>query len=239
MHIGFRYHVASIVAVFFSLVLGMLIGSALFQDDRLVKEQGHLISDLEQRFRATEARTQVLHKNLQESAKREELFTAALDELGTTLVSQRLVGREVFLYSVTDNLDWTRIKQMLGRAGANVHGPYAWKTEEREASIAKTKDYGEPIVVAWIDQPLPEQELRWLKELVAEGWSLAVLSSHNQTLPKLDLADIGIVVDVADTPVGELALVLGLVHSVNGIYGTSSGAVGLLPEFLGKMELDL
>ena len=59
MHIGFRYHVASLVAVFFSLVLGMLIGSALFQNDGLVQEQGHIIADLENRFKALEIRTKL------------------------------------------------------------------------------------------------------------------------------------------------------------------------------------
>ena len=55
MNFGFRYHVASLVAVFFSLILGILIGGALFPDHILVDEQATLISELEERFREVHA----------------------------------------------------------------------------------------------------------------------------------------------------------------------------------------
>ena len=50
MHITLRYHIATIIGILCSLVLGILIGGALFQDDRLVKEQGLMIEELEGQF---------------------------------------------------------------------------------------------------------------------------------------------------------------------------------------------
>ena len=49
VNLGFRYHLASLLAVLFSLVLGILIGGAVFQDSALVEEQGLLIADMEER----------------------------------------------------------------------------------------------------------------------------------------------------------------------------------------------
>ena len=64
MNPGFRYHVASLLAVFFSLVLGMLIGGAVFSDHSLVEEQALLISELEERFRENNAKLAVLQAEL-------------------------------------------------------------------------------------------------------------------------------------------------------------------------------
>ena len=50
MHPGFRYHLASLMAVFLSLVLGILIGGVLYQDSGLVEEQGLIIAEMEARF---------------------------------------------------------------------------------------------------------------------------------------------------------------------------------------------
>ena len=55
MNFGFRYHVASLVAVFFSLILGILIGGALYPDHVLVDEQATVITELEERFREAQA----------------------------------------------------------------------------------------------------------------------------------------------------------------------------------------
>lgn len=87
---GFRYHVASLLAVFFSLVLGMLIGGAVFSDHSLVEEQALLISELEERFRENNAKLAVLQAEL-------DFSTQAWLQLRESIVRDRLAGRAVIL----------------------------------------------------------------------------------------------------------------------------------------------
>ena len=52
---GLRYHVASLLAVVFSLILGILIGGAVFPDHTLVDEQALHINAMDARFRENTA----------------------------------------------------------------------------------------------------------------------------------------------------------------------------------------
>ena len=47
MIIDFRYHIASLAAVFLALGLGILIGSSLLSDEKLYEQQGKLVDRLE------------------------------------------------------------------------------------------------------------------------------------------------------------------------------------------------
>lgn len=88
MNLGFRYHVASLLAVFFSLILGILIGGAVFPDHSLVEEQALLISELEERFRENRAQLAALQAEL-------DLSSRAWLELKESISRGRLTGRPV------------------------------------------------------------------------------------------------------------------------------------------------
>lgn len=113
MNFGFRYHLASLMAVFFSLILGILIGGALFPDNALVEEQGVLITELEERFREFHAREQVLQAELEYSNK-------AWSELRDVMVPQRLQARTVVLIEQAEQEGTSMLEQVLHLAGAEV-----------------------------------------------------------------------------------------------------------------------
>jgi len=55
MILDIRYHIASLVAVFLALGLGILIGASLLDEGRLVESQEKLIVGLEKRFDTLQA----------------------------------------------------------------------------------------------------------------------------------------------------------------------------------------
>ena len=68
-----------------SLVLGILIGAALFQDDRLVREQGLIIAELEEQFAQ-------MKTALAELAERERVVNESWEKVKGTLVQGLLMG---------------------------------------------------------------------------------------------------------------------------------------------------
>ena len=103
MNMGFRYHVASLLAVFFSLILGILIGGALFPDHALVEEQALLIAELEERFRETNAKLGALQAELDFSVQ-------AWSQLRDSIARDRLSDRAVVLVGAGESWrhSWSR-----------------------------------------------------------------------------------------------------------------------------------
>lgn len=58
--IDLRYHIASIIAIFFALAVGILIGSTIVGDDLLVDQQKKLIDSLEEQFYSLREQEKVL-----------------------------------------------------------------------------------------------------------------------------------------------------------------------------------
>ena len=109
MNLGFRYHVASLLAVFFSLILGILIGGAVFPDHSLVEEQALLISELEERFRENRAQLAALQAEL-------DLSSRAWLELKESISRGRLTGRPVVVVGEGKS----SLASVLEQAGAQV-----------------------------------------------------------------------------------------------------------------------
>ena len=68
MHIGFRYHVATLVAVFSACFWNP--GRKYPQDDLLVQEQNSIINELEDRFNQLQSRTKDFQANLKQAELR-------------------------------------------------------------------------------------------------------------------------------------------------------------------------
>ncbi len=217
MHHSFRYHVASIVGVLFSLILGILIGGALFQDDRLVKEQGMIISDLEAQFTELKASVAAL-------TERERVVNQSWQSVKNILLDGILQDKEILI--ITDPHDHINeleeIAALLSAAGA-VLQEMTWKElQERE-------DYIEDAAVVWLAVPLSDEQAALVHKLSSAGVHVAFLRSGDVTVPE---PGTNLCVDMNDSLLGELALVLGLASEAGGYYGTGPGAVGLLPELV-------
>lgn len=211
MHPGFRYHVASLIAVFFSLVLGMLIGGAVFSDHTLVEEQALLIAELEERFHESSARLAALQAELDFSAE-------AWLKLKESIARDRLAGRTVLLVGDGDVF----LSSLLQRAGAQVE-------------VARLEDLGQlafpaglSVVFPLSSEVLSSAEREAIAALSSAGARLSFVWAKDLKPPLAELPP-SLQVDSIDTSVGEIAFLLALSAGVQGRYGLQPGAEGLFP----------
>ncbi|NLK08255.1 MAG: copper transporter [Firmicutes bacterium] len=123
MIIDIRYHVASLVAVFLALGMGMLIGASLLDEGRLVESQEKLIAGLERRFDGLQAERHMLEDEitaLNNTLNQQELMLQALE---SPLIDGALKDQTVTL--VYGNEAWLEkegpmLGELLARAGAEV-----------------------------------------------------------------------------------------------------------------------
>jgi hypothetical protein len=214
MNFGFRYHLASLMAVFLSLFLGILIGGALFQDSALVEEQGLLIAEMETRFKEMQGNLAHFQKELDFS---QEAWVALRD----TFLQGQLSQKTVVLITEKDG-DQVTLMQVLELAGADV------KTlpleELDQITLAADMAIIVPIANLTLDTPSKGE----LYRLVTDGASLVYVWGRQEN-PFLDGLPRGLQIDSVDTVLGEIALILGLAKGSLGHYGFQMGAEGLFP----------
>jgi len=232
VHIGFRYHVATLMAVFFSLFLGILVGSIIFQDDLIVQEQNSIINELENKFTKLQA-------SLKEAQTKEALLTEGWDLIRSALIAERLQGRHVVLFTVSEHAaPVKRLTAVLKEAGAQVAATYRWPSDADgldtlKASLAEL-NLDQPIAVAWIDQDYPSLVKDILDYLQASAWQVCILQPFTSRADLAAYAQNALVIDIGDTYLGELAMVWGLSAGATGVYGHSSAAAALLPDLIGE-----
>jgi hypothetical protein len=219
LHHSFRYHVASIVGVLFSLVLGILIGGALFQDDRLVKEQGLIISELESQFAELKASVTAL-------TERERVLNQSWQRAKTILLDGLLQDKQILLISdPADSEDqWQEIGNLLTAAGA-AYRKIGWQ------ELEECEDFTESAALLWLRSPLDNERTALVQKLSSAGVHIAFLRTGemNVSLPEQRTS---LCIDMTDSLLGELGLVIGLAAGASGYYGTGPGAVAVLPELV-------
>ena len=211
MNLGFRYHVASLLAVFFGLILGILIGGAVFPDHSLVEEQALLISELEERFRENRAQLAALQAEL-------DLSSRAWLELKESISRGRLTGRPVVVVGEGKS----SLASVLEQAGAQVE----MVGLERLGQM----DFHEGLTVIFplTSERLSQTEQEIVQALAAAGtrlsfvWGRELKPSAAELPPSLQ-------VDSIDTSFGEIALLLALSADLEGHYGLQESAQKLFP----------
>lgn len=123
MIIDIRYHIASLVAVFLALGLGILIGSALLGNDALVSEQEKMISRLEKEF----DRLKMEQKNMVELVREKDGLLEIEQRFNKSvlpaLITRKLIDRRIAIVRSNDSSDFQLSKELatlLKTAGANV-----------------------------------------------------------------------------------------------------------------------
>lgn len=231
MHIGFKYHVASLVAIFFSLVLGMLIGSALFQDDGLVQEQGYMIGDLENRFKALEIRTKTLQDSLDLALEKEAVITALWDQVKMVFFNNRLQDHDVVLYGNEDLPNLESLSAVIVKSGARFHGTAELPvdTAELKQSLSKLElnSKKQPIAIVYANtSPLNSTSLEYLHNA---GWRVSIIQPFDSGVNVKDYIKESLVITGIDTPIGELALIQALAQSLTGRFGWGREFASLIP----------
>src|SRR5574340_14803 len=86
-----RYHIASLVAVFLALSVGLILGTVVAERGMITDQATALVSDLQQRFDEISAE----NEQLQAGMERDRAFA---EEVVPTLTAGNLQGRNVFIF---------------------------------------------------------------------------------------------------------------------------------------------
>lgn len=215
MNFGYRYHLASLMAVFFSLILGILIGGALLPDHSLVEEQALLLSELEERFYQVQANLGTLHAQA-------EFSTFAWGQLRDTLVKNRLDGKTVVLLDIEERAEGEGLAKIFGSSGAEVKKIRL----ETMTSMIPTEDMF--FVFQLSKTPPSEVQLGEIYGLAEMGAQLSFVWNGWED-PPLEGLPPSLQVDGIDTYFGEIALILGLHAGTKGRFGVQGSAERLFP----------
>lgn len=217
MNFGFRYHVASLMAVFFSLILGILIGGALFPDHVLVDEQATVITELEERFRKSQASLAEVEEELEVARMAWAQFLDA--------VSKDLLTAKTVVLVDDGQMDISFLGTALQLAGAEVQ-----TVQPALLETAVGTDLPEEITFVFSlsgDTLVAELQELW-NELATSGARLAfVWDTSNE--PALSDLPKSLKIDSIDTAMGQLAFLVGLARGSEGHFGRQMGAQGLFP----------
>lgn len=173
MILDMRYHIASLVAVFLALGIGILIGSAVLGERALVQQQAHLIDRLEADLQKVTGEKRELTKEaggLKEEVRSADRFSRSVMPL---LVADRLYGKQVAIIKTGNGVeskvvdDLSRVLKLSGAEVVSTTSVLqdlgALDTEKRE-SVAKILGVGDPA-----SEGLPSEIAKGLGREIAKG----------------------------------------------------------------------
>lgn len=211
MHIGFRYHIASLVAIFFSLFIGILVGSILFQDDLLIQEQDSIIGDLEGKFHQLELRTVELQTNLKLAQTKEKMIQDAWDQVRAFFVGNQLESVEIALVNIDESDLQNRLTDLLKQSGATI---IEASFEENTEFFVEVEPEKRKVMLYWNYGATKESDVSLLREIAEFGWQVCILQPYDGAEIDPNLPSSALVIEFADTLVGELALIQGLAQDL-------------------------
>lgn len=179
MIIDFRYHVASLVAVFLALGMGILIGGAVLGNAALEKELGQIQEDL------VKLRTDQRELNTQIEERNAEL--RVYQQFGASvlpgLVKNKLLGKRVALVRTSPHTD-PKIARDLTRlfqtAGAKVNSTTVFLRDPAELDPVRLQALGGKLGLAQTGpERLPAELLRTAIDRIANGPMFAEDNKRN------------------------------------------------------------
>jgi hypothetical protein len=121
MIIDFRYHVASLVAIFIALALGMLIGSTLVGQDfleNITKEQQIWIGKLEQDYLTLKEETESIKQELKAKENQLNDYHNFITKITPYLVDGKLKGKNFAIIELEESSLSPNVVKILERSGA-------------------------------------------------------------------------------------------------------------------------
>lgn len=198
MNFGFRFHLASLMSIFLSLFLGILIGAALFQDSALVEEQGLVIEEMELRFSELQANLGVLRKEL-------EQIQTSWQFVRNQVLPNQLEGRPVVFLSGEEGGTYSSSMDFLKLAGADVRTLNFSGLEQMNPSAALA------LVVPASNEVFTDSVKFELQRLSEGGSQLIYLVDSSDTFSEQKNLPRGWQIPKANNVVGEIALILSLI----------------------------
>jgi len=175
--IDLKYHIASLVAVFLALGIGIFIGTTMIGSDVILKQQERLVLSLQEKFDSLRAENQKAAETIAElEAERalQEEFNRLVFPL---LVQGRLQGRSMALINTYGKEEHEFLVNVLRMAGANV----------KSLTVVNLALFENPELCQEMTQILGlegDSEKDSLMEALAARLSLALISGGDQELVK-------------------------------------------------------
>ncbi|MHB9026240.1 MAG: copper transporter [Armatimonadota bacterium] len=170
MPLDFRYHLASLAAVFSALLIGILIGVAMKEGPGLSNQ----VESLRKEFQEAQKLQKIDIKNSQ--------FDMSAQEL---LVRNRLWGRNVLLVqdsNVFPSEQVAEVRQVLQQAGATVTAELVLKPTLRQLAPKQLATVYRQAGRAMPDSPGVEDLMRGLAEDLSRGSSTVLRALRNEKL---------------------------------------------------------
>lgn len=157
-----RYHLASLVAVFLALGLGILTGTSLSSDNRLLKEQAALIGAIEQQLGQLRDERTKLETSLAEVEGDLGLYKGFASDVLPQLVAGQLQGLTVAVVGFDCEHSAGEVEETLRLAGAGIVGSaFVWPEEAEKPLLFAGVQPESPVVralVAGLSMALPLTE---------------------------------------------------------------------------------
>lgn len=115
---GFRYHLVTLIAVFMSLGIGILLGGSYGQD-MFANQQIDLVSRLEAKYTASRAENSKWNQKVNELFKQTEQLNQMIRQLGEQVDRGKLAGKTVVLLQLEQG-KLNPITSFLEKAGASL-----------------------------------------------------------------------------------------------------------------------
>lgn len=120
MIIDFRYHIASLVAVFLALGIGILVGSALLGNDVMDEQQERLIDSLQKEFTVLREQNREAAAQLLVFQEENGVYEEFSNQVFPLLVAKRLNGKRVAVVETNKPAAHGELTAALHLAGAEV-----------------------------------------------------------------------------------------------------------------------
>lgn len=197
MIIDMRYHLASLVAVFLALGLGILIGTSLSTDGRLVAEQANLLDTIEAQLAQFKNDKAQLELEKMQAISEIGFYREFAETMLPGLVSNQLTGVKVTLLDCSVKSSAV-VEQVALMAGAMV-------TSIR-ADSASTFSPGKDTLVLLVGEVPLVPEVRYLLQELRQRNIRVIAVGEQEWLHQLNMPDL-ISVSRIDTAVGQVQLV--------------------------------
>lgn len=215
MVVDIRYHLASLVAVFLSLGLGVLIGTSLAGDGEELHRRDQWLTALEREFDAVRERAKAMEAAMDRLTDERDRYAAFSSELVEALVSGRLEGKRVAVVTLGDFEGALEVEGLLLSAGAELVQLEApdGATGEAEcvALLLGTSGPGGRELLLRLLSELGRARVTAVAVVQDESWRGALEETSTPYVTHID------------SPMGKFSLLLLLSRGGEGAYGLGAG----------------
>lgn len=116
--IDLRYHIATVIALFLALGIGIFIGSTVISDDLFIKEQEQLIALLEHDFDNLRSENRLLKSTLAELQDSIKEYNKIVQEIFPVLADGKLLNKKIGLIVTNPDYDLEQFIQLFSTTKA-------------------------------------------------------------------------------------------------------------------------